>query len=74
MRFKRCPKDFTWQELVTLLEGLGFTELQGKGSRVKFFNEICDCMIFIHKPHPNNVLKSYAIKYIWEILTKKSLI
>ncbi|MCU7837612.1 MAG: hypothetical protein KZQ83_20525 [gamma proteobacterium symbiont of Taylorina sp.] len=29
-------KTFKWSEITTLLKMLGFTELQGDGSRVKF--------------------------------------
>ena len=38
-RFKTHPKDFTWAELTRILKGLSFQELQGSGSRVKFFNQ-----------------------------------
>ncbi len=56
--------DFTWQELVTLLKFLGFEEIQGSGSRVKFDNGVAEHMINLHKPHPGNHLKRYAIKQI----------
>ena len=62
------PKDFTYQELKTLLEQLGFIEYnKGKtsGSRVKFKNERCDVTIELHKPHnTGNILKPYQIKNI----------
>ncbi len=29
---------FTWPELVTLLRGLGYRQIEGDGSRVKFDN------------------------------------
>lgn len=38
-RFKSQPKDFSWNELAHALKQLGFREIQGSGSRVKFFNE-----------------------------------
>ncbi len=56
--------DFTWQELVTLLKFLGFEVMQGSGSRVKFDDGIADHMINLHRPHPGNNLKRYAIKQI----------
>ena len=68
------PKDFTYQELKTLLEQLGFIEYnKGKtsGSRVKFKNERCDVTIELHKPHnPTNILKPYQIEIILEELKK----
>lgn len=70
------PKDFTWQELTTLLKALGFTEeLRGKtgGSRRRFSNEN-DVIISLHKPHPANILKQYQIKQIIEILRQEGLI
>lgn len=60
---------FTWQELVTLLKFLGFEEVQGSGSRVKFDDGIAEHMINLHRPHPGNSLKRYAIK---QIITKLS--
>ncbi len=38
-RFKSRPKDFTWDEFRRLLKGLGFQEIQGNSSRVKFFHQ-----------------------------------
>jgi len=50
-RFLSCPKDFTWEELVSLLMGLGFQEANtGKtgGSRRRFINET-QVVITLHK-------------------------
>ena len=52
-RFKKQPKDFTFDELVRLLSVLGFAiDNKGKtsGSRVVFENG--DKEIELHKPHP----------------------
>jgi hypothetical protein len=51
-RLKSHPKDFTWDELIRVLKGLGFKELQGSGSRVKFLNREKNCLIQLYKPHP----------------------
>lgn len=59
-----APKDFTWEELRTLLVHLGFEEIQGNGSRVKFVHQVLDFPINIHRPHPQNTLKQYSIKQI----------
>jgi len=71
------PKDFTYEEMKTLLNRLGYEEEnKGKtsGSRVIFFNEQLQHSIFLHKPHPGNIIKSYLMKYIEDELTAKGLI
>lgn len=73
-RLKSKPKDFTWDELLVLLSKLGFEKLEGSGSRVKFYHQNLDCMIQLHKPHPNKVLKLYALKEILEVLKRERLI
>ena len=73
-RIKSRPKDFGWHELTTLLNKLGFDELQGSGSRVKFYHEDEDCLIQLHKPHPTRILKPYAISEVLNILIIKGLI
>jgi hypothetical protein len=52
-RLKGRPKDFTWDELVKLLEGLGYAEAaRGKtgGSRRRFVHATAPT-IALHKPH-----------------------
>ena len=75
-RFLSKPKDFTWDELKTLLTCLGFEEFNsGKtsGSRVRFIHSnIGD--IILHKPHPNPELKSYQLKQIIIQLKKEGLL
>lgn len=69
--FKNNPTDFTWDELVKVLNYLGYFEKTAKGktgdSRVKFVNETED-IISLHKPHPSNIVKQYVIKQIIEKL------
>ena len=63
-RFLSIPKDFTWEELVSLLSGFGFEEVStGKtgGSRRRFLND-AGVIITLHKPHPQNILKRYQIQ------------
>lgn len=74
-RLKSNPKDFTFEEMQTLLLALGF-ELSNKGktsgSRVKFFKD--GVFIILHKPHPRKELLSYQIKQIIEVLSEEGLI
>ncbi|MDB5210604.1 MAG: hypothetical protein JWQ30_1431, partial [Sediminibacterium sp.] len=65
------PKDFTWDELTTVLAHFGYVELnKGKtgGSRRKFADEH-NHIINLHKPHPKQILKSYQIKQVVISLT-----
>lgn len=75
-RLKGRPKDFTWDELVRLLEGLGYIEAAtGKtgGSRRRFIHETAPT-IALHKPHPGNIVKMYVIDDVLRILTEEGLI
>lgn len=56
------PKDFKWGEVTTLLTGLGYKKIEGKGSRVKFFRKFSRNLIIMHKPHPGDILKEYQVK------------
>ncbi|NLF41699.1 MAG: type II toxin-antitoxin system HicA family toxin [Bacteroidales bacterium] len=67
------PKDFKWDELRNLLVGLGYRELEGSGSRVKFQNDELGSMINLHKPHPGNIVKSYVIERVIEVLKEKGI-
>lgn len=74
-RLKSIPKDFTFEEMETLLIALGFEKSnKGKtsGSRVKFMKD--DIPIILHKPHPRKELLEYQIKQILEILEEEGLI
>ena len=69
-RFKSKPKDFTWDELNRLMGYLGYWEISGSGSRVKFVNN--EKHIFsLHKPHPGNIVKSYVIDLVLENIKDK---
>ena len=70
-RILKEPNDFTFDELKTLLGGLGYRESnKGKtsGSRVAFINPDTKHIIRIHKPHPQNIIKQYALRFIIEEL------
>ncbi len=63
-RFRKKPKDFSFEELKRLLSYYGYTEKQGAGSRVIFINEKTNHKIKLHKPHPGNILKRYQLDII----------
>lgn len=76
-RLQRKPKDFTYEELKTVLTGLGYSgSNKGKtsGSRVAFINVETNHILRIHKPHPQNIIKAYVLEYIInELKTQKKL-
>lgn len=75
-RFLTKPKDFSWQELVKLLEGLGYQlASSGKtgGSRVRFVHQEHP-PITLHKPHPSPILKRYQIEGIIDLLRQEELL
>jgi len=63
-RIAKIPSDYTWSELISLLGQLGYTQLEGNGSRVKFFHSTKDSLINLHKPHPGSIVKQYMVKQI----------
>ena len=75
-RLQKRPKDFTWDELTSLLKILGYVQRKsGKtgGSRVRFVHSSSP-NITLHKPHPARIVKMYMINDILEILRKEEMI
>lgn len=76
-RFLAKPKDFTYDELKTLLNKLGYYEVtlgKSSGSRVAFINEISKNVIRLHKPHPGNILKRYQLDLIEDELRAEEIL
>ncbi len=71
-RFKKMPTDFTFDEMLALLEGYGY-ERRTSGSRVIFKNGD-KRPIMLHKPHPGNIVKGYAMKQIYDDLKEAGFI
>lgn len=73
-KLKKRPKDFTFQEVTTLLAGFDYVLIQScSGSRVRFEHEHC-APILLHKPHPSPVLKPYVIDQVLEVLKQEGLV
>jgi hypothetical protein len=69
-RFKVLPSDFTFDEMERLLRVFGYVKSnKGKtsGSRVIYKNED-KRPIMLHKPHPGNIIKAYAMKQVYDDL------
>lgn len=76
-RIQQLPKDFTFGELESLLYQLGFErDNKGKtsGSRVRFFHREKRIQYLAHKPHPQTVIKSKALKDIVDFLNENKLL
>lgn len=74
-RLNSNPKDFTFEEMQSLLEMLGFEMFnKGKtsGSRVKFMRG--NIPIILHKPHGRKELLEYQIKQIVLVLKGENLL
>ena len=74
-RLLNRPKDFTFEELVSLLGYFGYTQVQtGKtgGSRVAFSNG--SDYIRLHNPHPRNILKQYQVNEVLLHLQERGLL
>jgi len=63
-RAESIPADFTWQELVTLLHAYGFSEFSDKGGSYRSFKTAAELKIFVHKPHPGNIVKKYLLRKV----------
>ena len=68
--------DFTFEEMQRLIEGYGYVKSdkgRTSGSRVIFKNGD-KRPIMLHKPHPGNIVKVYAIKQVFEDLKEAGFI
>ena len=75
-RFLKQPSDFTFDEMQRLLEGYGYEKSnkgRTSGSRIIFKNGD-KRPIMLHKPHPGNIVKGYAMKQVYEELKEAGLI
>ncbi|MBO7140817.1 MAG: type II toxin-antitoxin system HicA family toxin [Prevotella sp.] len=75
-RFLKLPSDFTFEEMQRLLEGFGYERSnkgRTSGSRLIFKNGD-KRPIMLHKPHPGNIVKEYAMKQVLEELREAGYI
>lgn len=75
-RFLKMPSDFTFDEMQQLLEGYGYKKRnkgRTSGSRVIFKNAN-KRPIMLHKPHPGNIVKRYAMQQVYEDLKEAGFI
>lgn len=75
-RFRARPRDFQWDELTRLLDGLGYKEVRSGrtgGSRRRFVHPTAPT-VSLHRPHPGNVVKMYVIDEVLRVLKDEELI
>lgn len=60
LRKKPSPKDFTWEEFITLMRQFGFTETCKSGSHY-MFEHSSGYKFGMSKTHPSGILKMYQI-------------
>lgn len=68
--FLSFPSDFTFDELERLLKGYGYERRnKGKTSGSRIIYKNADKRpIMLHKPHPGNTVKSYALRQVYNEL------
>ena len=67
-RLESLPKDFTWEELVS---DCGYEQLPSKGTSARKFVDERKHIISLHKPHPGNIVKRYALEIVLDAIKAK---
>jgi hypothetical protein len=76
-RFMRLPKDFTFEEVETLMSYFGYQKHNKgatSGSRIRFFNQETNSFIDLHRPHPGSIMKEWMMKTLYRHLKENGLI
>lgn len=74
-RLLKKPKDFTFDEMESLLSYFGYELKQGRtASGVKFVKDGSNEVINFHEPHPNGILKRYVLDHVTEKLRKDGVL
>ncbi len=60
--------DLDWRDVVSLLLALGAEQVEGDGSRVRFF--LKDQPLALHRPHPGREMKRYAVRELRDFLAQ----
>lgn len=68
------PADLRWADMVALMVSLGFEQVQGSGSRCKFFNRALGRLVSLHCPHPGPDMDKGAVVQVRDFLLELKLI
>ncbi len=63
-KLKRRPSDFKWKDVTKILLHFEYHQLEGGGSRIKFYNNEKNSLLNIHKPHNPKTLRPYQVDSI----------
>ena len=66
-RLKTCPSDYAYSEAKALAQRFGYAEKNKgstSGSRVLFYRERDNKKILLHKPHPGDIMRLYAVRQL----------
>jgi predicted RNA binding protein YcfA (HicA-like mRNA interferase family) len=69
LRATPAPTDFTWEELLSVMEGAGFSASCGGGSHYTF-EHTKGVRFGISKTHPSGILKRYQITDVIDALDR----
>lgn len=64
-------RNIIWDDVLSLVEALGGTVIQGNGSRVRF--SLNGIALNIHSPYPQKELKRYQVKDVRTFLIKAEI-
>jgi hypothetical protein len=73
-RLMEAPKDFTWNELKTVMSAFGFELKTSGGSGRKFIHGETGVTLFMHEPHPSKVLKAYQLQAAIDLLRREGFV
>lgn len=74
-RLLKKPKDFTFDEMVSLLSYFDYELKQGgTGSEVKSNKKGSNEVINFHRPHPSGVLKQYVLNQVIDKLRRDGIL
>ncbi|CAM3870671.1 type II toxin-antitoxin system HicA family toxin [Roseateles saccharophilus] len=68
------PADLRWADMAALLVSMGFQEVQGSGSRCRFFHAGSQRVISLHKPHPQPEMDKAAVAQVRDFLIELNFI
>lgn len=74
IKLRSRPKDFTWDELCSVMRSLGYKLKNSDGSRRKFFHEQTKAVVSLHEPHPRKYLLEYQVNLVLDHLHAKGII
>lgn len=70
-RLESKPSDYTWSELVSVMNSLGYEMKTNAGSSRKFIHPITKATLMLHEPHPSSILKAYQIRAVLAFLKQE---